>query len=345
MLNNLVSITDSKAVTTSLIVAEAFEKQHKDVLRAIVKVECPEEFGRRNFTPSSYVNDQNKPQPMYQITRDGFMLVAMGFTGKKATEFKIRFIEAFNAMEQALVEEYGIDRRVQVDHNHTRGITNLHGLDISYRLDLTKLVLNPNRKSLQVIEKLTGVDMSDLVEEWSIPADSSSVPGIDTWLKMCGEAPRTSFSARYRKYLSWLKLGGSYNTVTPPVQKQDDKPIHLQATAGGEGRQDIVLMRWVSWHSVPFVVVDAKHTKIAALEGSEAIVFTVAEYQPCLGISPQEADAVMLVKQRFSGSTILSHQEALCPLNKPHNKSEPRYIKTCRSSGRNRLTAFRKTRA
>lgn len=216
MLSNLVSITDSKAMTTSLIISEAFEKQHKDVLRAVGSVECSKEFAERNFAPGSYFDANKQLRPMFNITRDGFTFLAMGFTGSKAAEFKEKFIAAFNAMENALLEEHGIDRRVQVDHNHTRGITNLHGLDISYRLDLTKLVLNPNRKSLQVIEKLTGVDMSDLVEEWSIPADSSSVPAIDTWLKMCGEAPRTSFSAMYRKYLEWLKLGGSYSTVTPP---------------------------------------------------------------------------------------------------------------------------------
>jgi Rha family phage regulatory protein len=97
---NLVEITDQKAVTTSLIISDVFDKHHKNILRAIERLECSEEFGRLNFEPSSYLNEQNKPQPMFNITRDGFMWLAMGFTGKPAAEFKEKFIEAFNAMEK-----------------------------------------------------------------------------------------------------------------------------------------------------------------------------------------------------------------------------------------------------
>ena len=50
------------------------------------------------------MDEQGKPRPMYQLSRDGFTLVAMGFTGKRALEWKVRYIEAFNAMERALIE-------------------------------------------------------------------------------------------------------------------------------------------------------------------------------------------------------------------------------------------------
>jgi len=52
--------------------------------KAIKNLECPEDFGRRNFAPSNYLNEQGKQQPAYEITRDGFVLLAMGFTGPKA---------------------------------------------------------------------------------------------------------------------------------------------------------------------------------------------------------------------------------------------------------------------
>jgi Rha family phage regulatory protein len=88
-----------KLVTTSsLNVAEYFGKQHKNVLQAIQNIECSEEFRRLNFQPSSYVNEQNKKQPCFEITKDGFAFLAMGFTGKKAAEFKERYINAFNRM-------------------------------------------------------------------------------------------------------------------------------------------------------------------------------------------------------------------------------------------------------
>lgn len=107
-MENLVKMIDGKAVTTSRKVAEVFEKKHCDILRAIRELEMPEEFGQRNFASAEYetVNNLGKTvkYPQYLITRDGFTLLAMGFTGKKAMQFKIAYIEAFNAMEAALQE-------------------------------------------------------------------------------------------------------------------------------------------------------------------------------------------------------------------------------------------------
>ena len=106
MLKNAVTVADGQPVTTSLKVAEVFGKQHKHVIEAIRKLEIPKEVSEPNFRLSSYEQHQpnggTKSCPMYQITRDGFTLLAMGFTGKKAMEFKIAYIQAFNAMEAEL---------------------------------------------------------------------------------------------------------------------------------------------------------------------------------------------------------------------------------------------------
>ena len=90
-------------VVTSLDIAETFGKEHKNVLRDIKQLECSDEFGQLNFEPSSYINQQNKEQPMYFITRDGFTLLVMGYTGEKAMKFKEAYIGQFNAMEKALI--------------------------------------------------------------------------------------------------------------------------------------------------------------------------------------------------------------------------------------------------
>lgn len=89
-------------VVSSLDVAETFEKRHDDVLKSIRNLGCSEEFRLRNFAESSYVNSQNKKQPMYCITRDGFTLLAMGYTSEKAMKFKEAYIKQFNAMEKML---------------------------------------------------------------------------------------------------------------------------------------------------------------------------------------------------------------------------------------------------
>ena len=89
----------------SLFIAEYFEKEHKTVLRAISNIlendsGLSEEFRRHNFAQSSYRNEQNKKQPCYEMTRDGFTLLVMGFTGKKAMKFKEEYIKRFNQMEK-----------------------------------------------------------------------------------------------------------------------------------------------------------------------------------------------------------------------------------------------------
>ena len=91
------------SIVTSLDIAETFGKEHKRVLQDIRELECSEDFRRHNFVQSSYVNSQNKKQPMYYVTRDGFTLLAMGYTGEKAMKFKEGYIRQFNAMEKLLI--------------------------------------------------------------------------------------------------------------------------------------------------------------------------------------------------------------------------------------------------
>ncbi len=114
--DTLVTLHGDHPTTTSRIIAAHFGKSHKDVLRAIESLECSEEFGRRNFALSSYINQQGKRQPMYDVTRDGFAMVGMGFTGSMAVRMKEGFIAAFNGMETALRQrhEAGIQRLAAV---------------------------------------------------------------------------------------------------------------------------------------------------------------------------------------------------------------------------------------
>ena len=94
------------ALTTSLLVAEKFGKEHSKVIRTIESLVLGEaNFGLANyFEKSSYVDSQNKSRPMYIMNRDGFSLLVMGFTGKKALQFKLEFIDAFNEMERTIKE-------------------------------------------------------------------------------------------------------------------------------------------------------------------------------------------------------------------------------------------------
>ena len=98
------NVIEGKVVTTSRAVAERFGKLHKNVLQAIKNIECSEEFNRLNFQPVEYMDEKGEMRPEYRITRDGFVFLAMGFTGKEAAKFKEAYIMAFNRMEQELIE-------------------------------------------------------------------------------------------------------------------------------------------------------------------------------------------------------------------------------------------------
>lgn len=104
-MNDLVYRGESnQPLTNSKLVAEVFGKEHKHVREAIKKLLTTAENSTvlQMFSESTYLNEQNKEQPMFVMNQDGFTLLAMGFNGKKAMEFKLKYIEAFNAMKRQI---------------------------------------------------------------------------------------------------------------------------------------------------------------------------------------------------------------------------------------------------
>ena len=90
------------AAVTSLDVADTFGKGHDKVMRDIRELGCSPEFNVANFGEMDYVDSKNRKQKAYAMTRDGFTLLAMGYTGELAMKFKEAYIKQFNAMEKAL---------------------------------------------------------------------------------------------------------------------------------------------------------------------------------------------------------------------------------------------------
>lgn len=95
-------VVDGQITTTSLQIAEHFGKAHNLVLRTIRNLECSREFNQCNFAPVEYLDAKGEKRPCYRITRDGFVFLAMGFTGKEAAQWKEAYITAFNKMEVEL---------------------------------------------------------------------------------------------------------------------------------------------------------------------------------------------------------------------------------------------------
>lgn len=101
-MNKLVIMKDQQAVTSSLQVSETFDKRNDHIIRDIEKLQKDlPNFGEM-FLLSNIPDRYGRSRKAYYMNRDGFTLLAMGFTGKKALKFKMQYIEAFNKMEDQI---------------------------------------------------------------------------------------------------------------------------------------------------------------------------------------------------------------------------------------------------
>lgn len=100
----LVKVENNQIVTDSRSVAEHFGKRHNDVTEVIRKLLATEKSVTKMFHESKF-EYRGQEFPMYLMNRDGFSLLVMGFTGKKALEWKLKYIDAFNEMEKQLVNK------------------------------------------------------------------------------------------------------------------------------------------------------------------------------------------------------------------------------------------------
>ena len=91
---------ETVAMTDSLKVAEVFGKRHDIVLKALKKINCSKQFNALHFKAVKYTDEKGEKRPKVLMTQDGFTFLVMGFTGKKAAEFKEAYIKQFNEMRE-----------------------------------------------------------------------------------------------------------------------------------------------------------------------------------------------------------------------------------------------------
>ena len=148
---------EDAAVVTSLDIAETFGKRHADVLRDIKALECSKEFTQRNFALTSYKDASGKSNKKYLLTKDGFTMLVMGYTGEKSMKFKEGYIRQFNAMEKALIGKIKErEKGVAVRQALTRAVQQagendrMHGHAYSvYTNVIYKAVFGKNAKQLR----------------------------------------------------------------------------------------------------------------------------------------------------------------------------------------------------
>lgn len=171
-------------VVSSLDVAETFGKEHKHVLRDIRELQCSEEFRQSNFGQSEYMNEQNHKQPMYYMTRDGFTILVMGYTGEKAMRFKEAYIKQFNAMEAVLrgkiiEREKGIAVRQSLTKALQQSTENerMHGHAYStYTNCIYKVLFGKNAK--QIREEM-GIRAKDHLRDYFSAEDLKAIESME----------------------------------------------------------------------------------------------------------------------------------------------------------------------
>ena len=121
-------------------VAEHFEKDHKHVLESIRNLTAENSATKSMFIETSF-ESRGKFYPQYELTRDGFSLLVMGFTGSKALEWKLKYIEAFNEMERELKRLFEERKRTEIER--AKGIIIRHVLTDTIKM---KIADSPNKK-------------------------------------------------------------------------------------------------------------------------------------------------------------------------------------------------------
>lgn len=108
----ILSTQNGEPVASSRDVAKRFGKEHKNVMQAVANLVAENSAAKSMFHPATFEN-RGKKYPMYLMNRDGFSLLAMGFTGKEAVQWKLKYIQAFNEMEKQLAAQHKEQQAVQ----------------------------------------------------------------------------------------------------------------------------------------------------------------------------------------------------------------------------------------
>lgn len=177
----LVRITGEKnkeiLTTTSREVAEVFEKRHDKLISEIERMYfnltdkgCAQNGGDPLFIKTEYIHEQNHQKyPMYLMTRDGFSLLAMGFTGEKALKWKLQYITAFNEMENELKRIY--EERKLWEIERAKGVVIRHILTDTIKMNISesphKEFMYPNYTKL-IYSVIFGKSMNELRREYGV---------------------------------------------------------------------------------------------------------------------------------------------------------------------------------
>lgn len=226
---------DGQVRATSRDVAKLFGKNHRDVLRAIDELVTAEpslaEGGMRNFAQTPYLEPSTgQTYRQYEMSRDGFVLLAMGFTGAKALKFKLAYIEAFNRMEKSLRDRASDPMRALNDPAAMRGLL-LNYSEKVLALEAEKAELTPKAEALDRIATADGsLSITEAAKALQMrPKDLFSYLNAHGWIYKRANAPN------YLGYQSKTSAGLLEHKVTTVLRADGSEKITEQVRITPKG--------------------------------------------------------------------------------------------------------------
>ena len=223
---------DGEVRTTSRDVADLFEKRHDHILRDIANLVQSEpslaKGGLPTFGDTQYVEPSNgQTYRQYEMTRDGFTLLAMGFTGKKALKFKLAYIEAFNRMEQALRS------RPAIDLNNPADLRMLLANYANDKIELQAQVADLTPKA-EALDRIATADGSLCITD-AAKALQMRPKDLFSYLQSHGWIYRRPNSAGYLGYQSKTNIGLLEHKMTTVLRADGSEKITEQVRITPKG--------------------------------------------------------------------------------------------------------------
>lgn len=178
-MDDIVFEKGTQIITSSNLLAEVFEKEHKNILRDIEElIKNLKGEGLELFEPSEYNDGMQRKQPMYCMNRDGFTLLAMGFTGEKAFKWKVEYLKAFNKMEKMIKE--GVNPKTLATTGEVREIRE-YGVKVIKAVEYIEEAADEVSKELEEKMELFGkLFNEEKMKEYCLELIAKTVAGIGT---------------------------------------------------------------------------------------------------------------------------------------------------------------------
>ncbi len=289
---SFVFASNDEIKTTSLLVAEKFGKQHKNVLATIDKIltQVSDSFGKLNFKPTEYVQNNNLGIPvsyrMFEMTKDGFMILVMGFTGVPAMAIKENYINAFNFMVEKLRPKPNALRDLPVSKSLPNALSELLNARMTPQKKIMMLILGKNSNedgqcqiSITDLAPLCGIERSTTSKNLTDLVEAGFLTVTKTRYEHGGSQPNTYTIPERFRFVS--------GEVVEPTTQRDwiNQPTQTELPAfkipDGYALVDVNwLSETVKSASVPLQLDDLKFV----VEGNGGLVLTKCEVDRMKGV-------------------------------------------------------------